>query len=224
MKKNDNYHGQTRDDMVDFLPNYYNKVLEVGCSEGMFFKQLDSLCEVWGIEPNEKASIKASIKASKFYHRVFNDTFEGVVDKIPDNYFDLVICNDVVEHMVDHNAFFVVIKKKMKINGTLIGSIPNVRHIHNLFNLLILKDWKYQNAGVLDYTHLRFFTEKSLKRVFLENEFSINKIKGINSIFRRRIAIETIIENIVAFLVIVFSFGFFHDTRFVQFGFQVINK
>ncbi len=46
----------------------------------------------------------------------------------------------------------------------MVGSVPNVRYFKNLFDLLVLRDWDYKDSGVLDRTHLRYFTLKSLRR------------------------------------------------------------
>lgn len=80
---------------------------------------------------------------------------------LPDQHFDMVICNDVIEHMVDHDHFLEHIKTKMRPGACIVGSIPNVRHLTALFKLLVAKDWPYSASGILDRTHLRFFTENS---------------------------------------------------------------
>ncbi|MDP2902555.1 MAG: class I SAM-dependent methyltransferase [Methylovulum sp.] len=211
------YYALTRCEMIYFLPKNYSKVLEIGCGEGGFFQNLDNHCEIWGIEPDKK-SIE---RASSSYYKTFNDFFDNVEKEIPDSYFDLVICNDVIEHMEDHNEFFYNIKQKMAPNAYLVGSIPNVRYVYNLFGLLILKDWRYSSCGILDYTHLRFFTEKSLRRTFTENSFKVNKFCGINSVFNRRKTKIIFIENIITALIIIITFGFYHDIKFPQFGFQL---
>jgi hypothetical protein len=118
--------------------------------------------------------------------------------------------------MNDHNLFFKTIKKKMTEKGFLIGSIPNVRFYSNLFRLLILKDWKYQDAGILDNTHLRFFTKKSLTRALLENGFSIDKLKGINGTKFSLFSANLILKNILILL-----FG--KDSRHPQYSFRVLK-
>ncbi|PLX66238.1 MAG: class I SAM-dependent methyltransferase [Denitrovibrio sp.] len=105
--------------------------------------------------------------------------FEDKHVDLPDDYFDVVICNDVIEHMISHDMFFETIQKKLKKNGSLVGSIPNVRFYKNLKHLLFEKDWKYQESGILDTTHLRFFTKKSLRRSLISNGYNISKLEGI---------------------------------------------
>ena len=165
-----------RKEMKPLLPESYTRVLEIGCGEGNFRQNLKHKHEYWGVEPAESAASKAKDKLDK----VLVGIYESVVDQIPDNYFDLVICNDVIEHMVDHEAFLRSIKSKMTTNGCLVASIPNVRFIENLAELLFQRDWRYREAGILDRTHLRFFTERSVVRSVLENGFVIDKKIGIN--------------------------------------------
>lgn len=176
MEKLENYYKNTRNDMLNLLPEYHSSVLEVGCGEGSFKNCLKNVEEYWGIEPYKEAADIAQKKLDV----VFNNTYEEVADKIPDNKFDLIVCNDVIEHMIDHNAFLSSIKEKLTDNGALILSVPNVRYVRNLKSLLFNKDWKYKNEGVLDKTHLRFFTEKSLKRTINENGFKMDALQLLN--------------------------------------------
>lgn len=155
MRDDHAYYQFRRSEMAQFLPNEYEKVLEIGCGEGGFAANLKPHCEIWGIEMDETSAQAAS----KVMKTVLIGAYDEVSNEIPKRYFDLVICNDVIEHMVDHDAFLMSIKKIMKDNGYLVASIPNVRYWVNLFRLLIEKDWKYREAGILDKIHLTHLFE-----------------------------------------------------------------
>jgi len=171
------YHS-TRVEMVDFLPSEYSKVLEIGCNEGNF-RQFASKCyEYWGIEPFEDAANIAKTKIDK----VLVGFYDKIANEIPDNYFDLVIASDVIEHMEQPWNFLQSIKRKMIAKSSLVLSIPNVRYYENLKNLLCHRDWKYEDWGILDITHLRFFTKKSIIRLLNDNGFEIERMYGINPI------------------------------------------
>jgi hypothetical protein len=76
--------------------------------------------------------------------------------------FDLILCLDVLEHMVD--PWHVVDRlatQYLASGGTLIVSLPNVRHYSVVMPLLFAGQWAYETAGLLDRTHLRFFTKTS---------------------------------------------------------------
>jgi 2-polyprenyl-3-methyl-5-hydroxy-6-metoxy-1,4-benzoquinol methylase len=205
---NTSYYKNYRKEMMLLLPEQYSKVLEVGCGEGNFRKNLSQENEYWGVEPIEPSARKAAEKLDKVLGGTFNEMF----DQIPDDYFDLVICNDVIEHMTDHEDFFQSIKKKIKKEGCLVASIPNVRYILNLIELLVRKDWEYKDSGILDRTHLRFFTEKSLKRTIIDSGFEIDQFKGIN-IYRSG-GVKRYFFNVVFMLL-----G--QDARYMQFGIRI---
>jgi len=205
---NTSYYKNYRKEMMLLLPEQYSKVLEVGCGEGNFRINLSQENEYWGVEPIEASARRASKKLDKVLIGTFNEMF----DQIPDDYFDLVICNDVIEHMTDHEEFFQSIKKKIKKEGCLVASIPNVRYILNLIELIVKKDWEYKDAGILDRTHLRFFTEKSLKRTIIDSGFEIDQFKGIN-IYRSG-GVKRYFFNVVFMLL-----G--QDARCMQFGIRI---
>lgn len=204
------YYQGVRKEVARFLPEEYSRVLEVGCGEGGFHSNLKSGCEHWGIEPVQRAADIARYKL----HRVIESSYHEALGQLPDNYFDLVICNDVVEHMVNPDEFFRTIKQKLSGKACLVGSIPNVRYIGNLFELLFLKDWKYKDDGVLDRTHLRFYTDKSIRRVFCENGFMIEEYAGINGVEFSALSLRIVLKNVCVLL-----FG--ADTRYLQFGFRI---
>lgn len=204
------YHEGTRTEVVDFIPQEYSKVLEIGCGKGGFRVNISNDCEYWGVEPYEEVARIAKKKLDK----VLVGTFDNIFNDLPDNYFDLIICNDVIEHMIDHYTFYNQIKIKCVKDAYMIGSIPNVRYIENLHEVLIKKDWEYKKEGILDRTHLRFFTLKSIKRDFLQHKFDIEKLYGINKISLSK-------RKLSSLKMILFQFLLGEDTKYLQFGFRV---
>lgn len=203
------YYQRVRNEMTPLLPKQYSKVLEIGCAEGNFRNNLSQEHEYWGVEPNESAVAIAKEKLDK----VLIGTYEETVNQIPNDYFELVICNDVIEHMVDLDEFFQSIKKKIKKDGCLIASIPNVRYLSNLFEILVKKDWEYKNEGILDRTHLRFFTKKSLIRTISDNGFLIDQIIGINP-YRGGSGLT---QCLYYFVILLFG----QDIKFRHFGLRI---
>lgn len=170
------YYDNKRAELSFLIPVNVKTVLEVGCGNGGFRENFSEV-QYDAIEMNEDA---AEIARGKL-NNVAVGTFENTINFFPDHGYDLVVCNDVIEHIADTENFLKIIRKKLNKNGAIIGSIPNIRHISNLVNLVIKMDWKYTESGILDKTHVRFFTEKSLIRLFKENNFEIEEFKGINS-------------------------------------------
>ena len=73
-----------------------------------------------------------------------------------------------------------LLKTKLTANGVVICSIPNVRYYKVLRDLVFKRDLVYAESGILDYTHFRFFTKKSMQRMFQECGFDIVSCEGIN--------------------------------------------
>ena len=213
---NASYFGFERRDVTGFLPVSYKNVLEIGCAEGHFSKHLPRAMDYWGIEPDPVAARAAE---SRIAH-VLCGTFDACHSQIPDGRFDLVVCNDVIEHMTDHDWFLQNIQKKMTADALIVGSLPNVRYITNLVDLLVRKDWPYINSGILDRTHLRFFTEKSLRRALTGNGFAVQELHGINSVFRWPKSLMDTAKVAVAAAAIGGTIGFAADVRFFQFAFR----
>lgn len=228
MSNNQEYYHANRGIMRSFLPKAYERVLEVGCGAGGFSNHLKKPCEVWGIEPNSDA---AKIARSRM-DRILVGTYDAVADQLPDKYFDLVVCNDVIEHMPDHDKFLENIKEKMVDGGYIVGSVPNIRHITSLFKILVLKDWPYSDSGILDRTHLRFFTAGSLRRTLVNHNYSMEEFKGLNSIIKNGITrntkkpnrLQNLIFKTVSLIVVILSLGYYFDTQYPQYGFRVRYK
>jgi|LGOV01.1.fsa_nt_gb 2-polyprenyl-3-methyl-5-hydroxy-6-metoxy-1,4-benzoquinol methylase len=220
MGKSSTYYLGKRPDIIKLLPNCYTKVLEIGCGDGGFSKNLKQTCEYWGIEPVQNVAKSAT----KSLHKALIGTYQEVHEHLPNNYFDLVICNDVIEHMEDHDQFFEMIKQKMRPDSHIVGSIPNVRYFANLYALLLKRDWMYKDKGILDRTHLRFFTEKSLKRTILEHGFVIEEFQGINSAIMRLRSIKRIIRYVIIRFIEFGSLGLYSDIKFLRFAFRIRYK
>ena len=208
------YYQYERKDVTPLLPKHYSRVLEIGCGEGSFRGNLTKECEYWGVEPNEAAARIASERINK----VLIGTYLKVLNQLPKDYFDVVICNDVIEHMVDHDEFLQSIKTNLKKDSYLVGSIPNARYVGNLFEFLVKKDWEYKDQGILDKTHLRFFTEKSLKRTIKENGFAIEELQGIYPYQDGSISIKSVLRRCLrSFAILIFG----QDSKFYQFGIRI---
>lgn len=172
------YYDNFREEMLKYLPDTAKKILDIGCGNGAFasvVKQKNE-AEVWGIElMEEEANIAVQV-----LDKVFVGVCEKYIDGLPEHYFDAIYMNDVLEHLVDPYTVLETLKSKLAPNGVVISSIPNVRFFRTFSKVLFEKDWKYEGHGIMDKTHLRFFTGKSIKRMYEDLGYSVLIHEGIN--------------------------------------------
>ena len=135
------------------------RVLDLGCfcgGSGRWLKQRFPNCEVIGIEMLDKA---AAI-AAQAYDRVIAGTFEQVdfeAEGLLAGSFDAIIAADVLEHIYNPWRTLQRLKPLLAAGGAIYVSLPNVRNL-NVLSALASGEWRYQGAGILDITHVRFFT------------------------------------------------------------------
>lgn len=213
MKTKSDYYTYLRSEIRQFLPESYSLVLEIGCAEGKFIRNLKQGCETWGVEMNREAALVAQQRFTK----VLVGSYDEVSQNIPDEYFDLIICNDIIEHLPDSTSFLSSLSKKLKTSGSIVGSIPNVRYVGNLYNILIKKDWQYESSGILDRTHLRFFTHKSIVRTLTDQGLTIAFLKGIN-------AQKNPLKRLLVLILVLSTFFHSWDIQYPQFGFRAIKQ
>jgi 2-polyprenyl-3-methyl-5-hydroxy-6-metoxy-1,4-benzoquinol methylase len=178
-RKGDEYFGEDRLEMVSYIPRNTKRLLDVGCSSGNFGKTLkiqDPEISVWGIEPFEKA---ANIAAQKL-DKVICTSFRPNIPELENQQFDCITFNDVLEHIVNPDEALSLCHPLLSDNGVLIASIPNVLFFPVMYNLLKKEDWQYEESGVLDKTHVKFYTKKSIARLFKTCGYEIIKLEGIN--------------------------------------------
>jgi 2-polyprenyl-3-methyl-5-hydroxy-6-metoxy-1,4-benzoquinol methylase len=176
--KPENYYKHVRQEMLDFLPSNAKKILDVGCAEGYFGLAIKNKndAEVWGIE----LMLEHALQAEKKLHKVYTGKCEDFMESLPNNYFDVVYFNDVLEHMVDPYYVLEIIKTKLVNNGVVISSIPNLRYYQVFKEIYFNEDFEYKEEGILDKTHLRFFTKKSIVRMYEDLNYEIISHIGIN--------------------------------------------
>jgi 2-polyprenyl-3-methyl-5-hydroxy-6-metoxy-1,4-benzoquinol methylase len=202
----DTYFALSRPEMLKYIPKNSKRILEVGCGTGHFAKGVKNIlnCEYWGIEPFPDAAGNSQ----NIIDKVINTNFDNAYPTLPVNYFDCIIFNDVLEHLVNPFDTLDKLYNILPSGASVITSIPNVRYAANLKKLLVDRDWEYlHEGGILDFTHLRFFTKKSIIRMFEQSNFKIKSIEGIN--------------KMPAHIFLPFNIltlGYFNDTQYLQFA------
>jgi SAM-dependent methyltransferase len=159
--KHEDYFSAARRDIEALLPVHAARVLEIGCGSGVTLAWLKSSGRAGfaaGVELHEPAFRAARAVADAcFRMNVETDPMPAGLGR-----FDLVLCLDVLEHLLDPWAVVDrLVREQLDAGGTLIVSVPNVRHYSVLLPLAFRGRWEYSDRGLLDRTHLRYFTHRS---------------------------------------------------------------
>jgi 2-polyprenyl-3-methyl-5-hydroxy-6-metoxy-1,4-benzoquinol methylase len=152
----DNYHDQERKDVLALLPQAIASLLDVGCGSGRFgaLVKKERGCRVVGVELDPSAAAEAANRLDKV---IQGDILKAQLDEK----FDVITCNDLLEHLEDPSALLHILKKHLQPAGVLLLSVPNVGH-WSIIDDLLAGHWDYIPAGLLCISHLRFFTRKSI--------------------------------------------------------------
>lgn len=148
-----------------------SSVLDVGCSTGDFGRALSiyKKCVVDGVEPDSGDSKLAQ----KVLHQVFNGTVEEAFSgKLKEIKYDHIVFLDVIEHLVDPVSVLSGLKPHLAPGGSIIFSIPNMAHLSTRL-MLLDGTFDYGNTGLLDKTHLHFYTQQEVQRVFSEAGYEV---------------------------------------------------
>jgi len=164
-------------------------VLDVGCWMGAFGEQLKkhTACQIDGIDINREV---LEIAKTKGYRHVYQIDLNSTDFSEVRQQYDFIIFGDVLEHTIDPGSIITRLKPKLTANGLFAVSLPNVGFI--LYRVLhLLGYWNYKEYGVMDTTHLRFFTLDSMKKFFKANKLHIMQTDTYTGLNRSAFIIMT---------------------------------
>lgn len=153
-------------------------VLEVGCACGatlLAIKNRYPYSNLYGIEFNE-----GSASIAKKFASVTAENIENSQLSYDKKFFDYIIFADVLEHLYNPQKVLENIKEYLKDDGYILASIPNVMH-YSVIQQLINGSWTYEDAGILDKTHIRFFTKNEIIKLFSNSGYRDIGIGSIKS-------------------------------------------
>jgi Methylase involved in ubiquinone/menaquinone biosynthesis len=170
------YFNNFRRDLADLIPCGKHRVLDVGCGSGF---NLVALREMGKAERTFGVEINGSIPDN--FHRELDRVFIGDVESmelpIEEKYFDYIIFGDVLEHLIDPGMVLKKYARYLKDDGFVVASIPNLKHYLVLSRLVMFDEFRYADSGLLDRSHLRFFTKKEIYRMFQSENLEIIAIR-----------------------------------------------
>lgn len=174
-------HDNLNPDLLAFLPPGMKRVVEVGSSSGALakaYREANPDCEYIGIEV-EPAYAEAS---RRFCSRVICGNVEHLEDAVFDGLFpaDCWVFGDSLEHLYDPWALLARVRKRIGANSSIIACVPNAQH-WSVQASLNCGQFRYQASGLLDRTHIRWFTRITLIELFAGAGFRI--VRGIPRTF-----------------------------------------
>ncbi|MDP3788857.1 MAG: class I SAM-dependent methyltransferase [Candidatus Omnitrophota bacterium] len=171
----DDYYGSEREDIIALIPPDARRVLDVGCGFGLMgkrLKQKNSAIEVVGLE----AEGKAAETAKKNIDKVITGDVEGLKMPFQDRYFDCLVYGEVLEHLKNPWQVLKEHASYLKKGGCCILSMPNISH-YSIIEGLLRDKWDYKDSGILDNTHLRFFTINGIRKMLNDAGYIIEDEK-----------------------------------------------
>ena len=152
------YYGIVRREIEPLLPKQTKRIVDVGCGMGGTINWLRSRypqARTVGLEGNAelKPQLEKSVDEAHFLD------LNGVLPDLQAP--DLILCLDVLEHLVRPDQVLAQLVAMLAPGGTAIISLPNVAHLSVSLPLFMRGEFEYRDAGILDRTHLRFFTRNS---------------------------------------------------------------
>jgi 2-polyprenyl-3-methyl-5-hydroxy-6-metoxy-1,4-benzoquinol methylase len=168
------YFDNIREDVIKLIPpRSYHKIIEIG---GGGFSTLEKIAskyqsEAWGVDIYDFNN-----KSIKFVKGSIEEN--SIIEKIPNDYFDLFMANDVIEHLVDTEKFIMTAYDKLKKDGIFIISVPNIRQLRAAYLIFIKGNFERKSAGLFDKTHLRWFCKKDVE-IIANGHFELLDAKGV---------------------------------------------
>ena len=162
-----NYYNESRVDLLPFVPNSTQSLLDIGCSRGGFAEAVKTKlhCRVSGIELNRHEAQSAE--------KVLDRLWVGDVLSLEiQEQFDCISCLDVLEHFANPQQLLKIIRHWLTPNGRILLNVPNVGFWAIVEDLLAGR-WDYVPVGILCNTHMRFYTQYSLRQLLQECGFNI---------------------------------------------------
>ncbi|WEK44383.1 MAG: methyltransferase domain-containing protein [Candidatus Sphingomonas colombiensis] len=172
--KPDIYYTNARLDVVALIPDRnFSRILEVGGGDFPTLHKLgeDRQAEIWGVdvrrpEPTFDNFVEGSI------------TDPAVVARLPQDGFDLIVANDVIEHVEQTEEFFRVLLMMLRPGGLLALSVPNIRQIRTAYHIFVRGTFPRDEAGLFDRTHLRWFCKKDVVALATRAGFTLKDWRG----------------------------------------------
>ncbi len=200
------YYFSVRHDMIGLIPPGARRILEVGCGGGATGKELKEkgIEEIAGIEIIDDVARSAL----PYYDALHIGDVEAMTLPYEAGHFDCILYGDVLEHLKDPWKVLRAHNRLVREGGAIVVSIPNVRHYRIIKKLAFGGQWEYQDDGIMDRTHLRFFTLGTALAMIRDAGFEVTTtlkrpsgapwLKGLNNLSRNSLIDLLVRQYIIA--------------------------
>ena len=162
--------------IFDILPSETKKILEIGTGSGAMakaYKQIYADVNYVGVEIDPEYQALSERYCNTVYLENFESPSDALLHEVDDA--DFIIFSDVLEHMYNPWKVLKNLSERIPEHCRILASIPNIQH-WSIQMRLLNGDFEYADSGLLDRTHVRFFTKKTMIQLFTNNGFSINQV------------------------------------------------
>jgi SAM-dependent methyltransferase len=166
------YYAGDRSDFLDWVGGAFGRVLDVGCGAGSSasWYRNHGAREIVGIEIDPASAAQAAL----VYDRIVGESIETAVRSL-DGSFDLIVCADVLEHLVDPWSVVHEFGRVATADTCLAISLPNIRFLPALAQIAFGRGFAYEQHGIFDSTHLRFFTRRDTELMLRRGGWVANR-------------------------------------------------
>ena len=173
------YYEWSRPELRALVPGRAKLVLDVGCGRGALGAALKIERPELRVHGIEYVPEVAAIAAERLDDVIAADL--DALETLPAHWqpFDAVICGDVLEHLRDPARVLTILRDGLASDGVLIASIPNIKHWSVLYPLLVRDRFTYEDCGLLDRTHVHFFTLEEIDAMFSACGFGVQSLTAV---------------------------------------------
>jgi SAM-dependent methyltransferase len=176
-KPEDYFSGARKAFVDDLPPNPTGRLLEIGCGNGdtaAYALKMGKCGTSIGVELCSEPAEDAATKLQQ----VFVGDIECLTLPFPPNHFDVVIMSEVIEHLRNPWETLEKMSSLMKPGGIILAGSPNAAH-HSVVRSLLRGRWDYTDSGVMDRTHLRWFTASTYRELFETCGFTVEYVRPV---------------------------------------------
>lgn len=160
--------------------------MEIGAAYGAtlyYLKQSGIAAQAVGVELYEDVKNKENYKPLDRF--IFADILQVDFPEY-EGYFDIILLPDVLEHLTEPKEALAKVSRYLKPDGLILVSMPNIRHYTALKKIFLKGDFRYEESGIFDYTHMRFYCRKNIAELLTQSGFAINHCEGSVKNYRGR--------------------------------------